>query len=346
MTSAPTKDLDANSGRLQAEGVCIVSELLVVGTDQGVILARREGDAWREAGRSLASHRITSLSVQGATILAGTRQGIHRSDDLGQAWQMASEGLADPHVRWLAHHPDGSGRVLAGTEPAAIYLSLDDGQTWAERTEVARLRDKHGWYLPYSPEAGCVRGFAFHGDRAYAAVEVGGLLRSDDRGETWQLAGGSSGDTRTLPQGHIHPDVHTVAVHPSSPDLVVAPTGGGFYRSEDGGATWQQLYHCYCRAAWSDPGQAGHLILGPADSVDRNGRIEETHDGGQTWDLASEGLAVPWPHHMVERFWQGDQELLAMLSNGELTAAPSKTLAWQRILAGAGDVQALALARL
>jgi photosystem II stability/assembly factor-like uncharacterized protein len=320
--------------------------LLIVGTSQGIVIARRVGDAWQEERRSLAGHGVTSLTVQGTTVLAGTRQGIHRSDDLGQTWRTAGKGLTEPYVRWLAHHPDGSGSVLAGIEPAAIYLSRDDGQTWAECPEVAELRDKHGWYLPYSPEAGCVRGFAFHGDRIYAAVEVGGLLRSDDGGQTWQLVSGSSGDPRALPKDHIHPDVHSVAVHPSSPDLVVAPTGGGFFRSKDGGATWQQLYHCYCRAAWFDPRQTGHLILGPAGSVDRDGRIEETHDGGERWEPASEGLEVPWPRHMVERFWPGDQELLAMLSNGELIAGPWATLAWGRILPGVEGVRALAIASL
>jgi hypothetical protein len=70
------------------------------------------------------------------------------------------------------------------------------------------------------------------------------------------------------------------------------------------------------------------LILGPADGVGRNGRIEETHDGGQTWRLASTGLRVPWRHHMVERFFQVNGDLPAVLSNGELIAAPLATLEW------------------
>ena len=127
--------------------------------------------------------------------------------------------------------------ALVGTEPAAIHCWMGNGP-WRECPEVAQLRDALGWWLPYSPEAGCVRGFAFHGDRVYAAVEVGGLLRSDDGGRTWGLVEGSSGDPRAMAEGGIHPDVHSVAVHPSSPDLVLAPTGGGFYQSEDGGGRW------------------------------------------------------------------------------------------------------------
>lgn len=322
-----------------------MNTLLIIGTSDGLVIARREEHTWQALEYGLTSHQITSTSVQGGVILAGTKEGVFRSDDLGQSWRTASKGLSDPHIRWLAHHPDGSGRVLAGTEPAAIYLSHDNGGNWAERPEVAALRDEMGWYLPYSPEAGCVRGFAFHGKRVYAAVEQGGLLRSDDGGEHWQLARGSTGAPRTPPAGYIHPDVHSVTVHPLSPDLVYAPTGGGLYCSKNGGQSWTLLYPCYCRAVWSDPADNEHLVFGPADSVDRNGRIEETRDGGHTWQRASQGLDVPWARHMVERFLRVDYELLAVLSNGEVQSTRLETLRWQHILPDAGRVHALSVMR-
>lgn len=322
-----------------------MKQLLIVGTNKGIHVAQRVQNGWERLEHSLASHQVNSVSVMDGTILAGTKSGIFRSEDLGQTWRGSSEGLTHTHIRWLAHHPGGSGRALAGAEPAAIFLSHDGGRLWQECPEVAAFRDEHGWYLPYSPEAGCVRGFAFHGDRVYAAVEQGGLLRSDDAGETWHLAQGSNGVPRTPPQGFIHPDVHSVAVHPSSPDLVFAPTGGGLYGSKDGGANWEHLYPSYCRAVWSDPADTGHLILGPADWVDRNGRVEASSDGGESWQAASDGLDTPWPRNMVERFLQVDSELLAVLSNGELLAASLPALHWQPILPDTGWVRALAVMR-
>jgi photosystem II stability/assembly factor-like uncharacterized protein len=321
-----------------------MSVLLFVATNEGVLTVLSESDTWKQVLRGLTTRQVNSLSVEDDIVLAGTKEGIFHSDDKGRTWRIASQGLTEPHIRWLAHHPDGSGKVLAGTEPAAIFLSRDGGQTWAERPEVAELRDENGWYLPYSPEAGCVRdfAFAFDGQGVYAAVEVGGLLRSNDAGETWHLTKGSSGKTDEQDEGFIHPDVHSVAVHPWSPDLVFAPTGGGLFRSGDGGETWEHLYDCYCRAVWPDPAEASHLILGPADSVDRNGRIERTFDGGATWKKASEGLNAPWSGHMVERLLRVDQELLAVLSNGELLAAPLMTLQWRHILPDAGWVRAVA----
>jgi hypothetical protein len=82
-----------------------------------------------------------------------------------------------------------------------------------------------GWSLPYSPAAGCVRGFAFHGQRIYAAAEVGGVLRSTDRGEHWEMANGNSSDW----QGRINTDVHSLN-YPGSPELVFTPPEAGSAR--------------------------------------------------------------------------------------------------------------------
>lgn len=316
--------------------------MIYLATDNGLLTCERE-DEWRTLRRGLEGKRVTSVIARQGVILAGTRDGIFRSDDEGQNWREASAGLSHRHIRWLAYHPDVSDLEFAGTEPAAIFVSRDGGESWQECPEVVSLREQHSWSLPYSPEAGCVRGFAFHGQRGYAAVEVGGVLRSDDQGTHWRLAEGSDGnpDQEGPPEPFIYPDLHSIHVHPSSPELVDAPTGGGFYRSSDGGKAWDLLYDCYCRAVWTDPANPAHLILGPADYVDSNGRIEESHNAGLTWGIASNGLKVPWRRHMVERFTQVGSDLFAVLSNGELLCAELSTLEWQRVLPDAKDINAV-----
>jgi hypothetical protein len=84
------------------------------------------------------------------------------------------------------------------------------------------------------------------------------------------------------------------------------------------------------------------MVLGSADWVDRDGRIEQTRDGGLTWRDASDGLEVPWSHHMVERFLQIDERLLAVLSNGELLATPLDSFSWRQLLPEVRDIHAAA----
>ena len=316
---------------------------LLVATQHGLVICDREGDNWRDISRGLADKNVTSVIAREGVILAGTTDGVWRSDDGGQTWQEASKGIGSKHIRWLAYHPDVSDLEFAGTEPAGIFVSHDGGGVWRACAEVGDLRDQYKWSLPYSPEAGCVRGFAFLGTRGYAAVEVGGVLRSDDSGETWQLAEGSScnPDLEGPPEPLIYPDVHSISVHAWSRDVVLAPTGGGLYRSTDGGKTWALIYDCYCRAAWMDPQDPQHIVLGPADGVDRDGRIEATNDGGMTWISASGGLEVPWRRGMVERLAQIGDELLAVLSNGQLLTGPIAATEWRRILPSVEGVAAV-----
>lgn len=317
-----------------------------VATRDSIVLVERSG-TWQESGRSLTGHQVTALIAREGVILAGTTTGVFRSNDGGSTWDEASGGMEPRHVRWMAYHPDISDREFAGTEPAALFISRDGAGSWRGCPEVPALRDRLGWFLPYSPEAGCVRGFAFHGNRVYAAVEVGGVLRSDDTGETWRLAGGSTGEPSfdIPPAPLIYSDVHSVVAHPSSPDYVLAATGEGLYQSEDGGDTWKAKYAgSYCRAVWVDPDDLDHIILSPADSVARkNSRIEESRDGGETWEPAWDGLDLPWPNTMVERFVQIGDDLWAITNDGRLYLTPVASLVWRRILPEITGITAIAL---
>jgi hypothetical protein len=313
---------------------------LFLATGQGLIVAERDETEWRVKSKSLANSELTCIAASGDTLYAGAINGVYRSTDRGATWTVWNEGLSITHTRWIACEAD---RVFVGTEPASIFVRRESESIWRECVEVAQYRDRFKWHLPYSPRAGCIRGFAFHGERAYSAAEVGGALRSDDGGVSWRLCAGSSGNPSfdVPPAPYIYPDVHTIEVHPTSADLVYAPTGGGFYRSMDGGQTWKSFYECYVRAAWIDPNDVDHIVLGPAEWVSSNGRIEESRDGGRSWKNAAHGLNTPWPRHMIERFAQVDDELLAVLSDGELIVTPLAALHWRRILVDVPNVNAV-----
>ncbi len=323
---------------------------LYIATAIGLFIVTQTKGDWEIIRHTLKKNSLTSIAVTEGVVIAGTTDGIWRSSDNGKSWHESNDGLSIHHVRWIASLSYKPMTFLVGTEPAAIFVSDDGGKTWGNRPEIGNLRDTNGWFLPYSPKAGCVRGFAIakpdnYRGRMYAAIEVGGVLISDDKANTWHLAEGSDGNpdfNRELGT-MIHPDVHSIAVHPTSSDLVTAATGGGLYRSTDGGRNWKNIYQCYIRAIWVDPANPRHMIAGPADGVSRNGRIEESDDGGRNWQLASDGMSpTPWSRHMVERFFQIDNDLFAVLSNGELWLKPLDKTKWHRILLEVPHIKAIA----
>ena len=322
---------------------------LYIATTIGLFIATQTNGNWTVIGQALNEQPLTSIAVSEGVVLAGSAEGIWRSTDKGKTWKAANEGLAIPYVRWIAASPKQLALILAGTEPAGIFVSNDAGDSWNINPAVLKLRDANGWFLPYSPRSGCVRGFAFaesgpNKGRIYAAVEVGGVLVSDDNGRSWQLAAGSDGKPEMNRElgTMIHPDVHSITVHPSSSDIVTAATGGGLFRSIDAGRSWKNIYPCYIRAVWVDPIDHQHLVAGPADGVSRNGRIEESRDGGRSWHSASIGLKAPWARHMVERFAQVDDELFAVLSNGELWSRKLDGPKWNRVLPEIAQIKAIA----
>ena len=322
-----------------------MTKWILLATNQGLSVYSDTRPSPTLVRTGLSGRHVTSVIAHEGVIIAGTQDGIFRSSDLGENWESIRQGLLTPHIRWLAFHPHLAKHIFAGTEPAGIFRSTDGGDLWQYSGDVSRLRDDLGWWLPYSPEAGCVRGFAFHGDRGYAAVEVGGVLRSLNAGLTWSLAPGSDGkpEFKTPAPGYIHADVHSVAVHPGSPDLVFAATNAGLYRSSDGGARWEKInddgYTRAFRVADDDP---DHIITGPAKSVGRFGTILETTDGGATWSDLTHGLETPWPNTMVERFEQlAPDSLAAVLDDGSMFRLDLPSRTWHQVFEEVSGINAV-----
>ena len=146
-------------------------------------------------------------------ILAGSYgNGLFRSVDGGRTWAPVTDGLTAPAARTIGPDPLDPGAMLCGTEPARLFRSGDEGLTWSELDGIRALPAHEEWYLPYSPRAGALRNlWAPPGrqGRLLAAVEVGGLIRSDDGGATWTIAPIGPND-----------DIHQVTGHPTDGDLL------------------------------------------------------------------------------------------------------------------------------
>ena len=180
---------------------------------------------WWEAGAQC-------LAVDPAdpeTVYAGLRGGgVRRTTDGGRTW--ADCGLPAPDVFSLAVSPAG-GVVYAGTEPSALYRSDDRGETWRELSALLELPSQPTWSFPPRPWTSHVRWIApspHDGDVVLAGIELGGLMRSTDGGETWE-------DHRPGAQR----DVHSLAWHPRVEGFAYEAGGGGTARSVDWGESWQ-----------------------------------------------------------------------------------------------------------
>lgn len=114
--------------------------------------------------------------------------------------------------------------------------------------------------------------------RLYLGTVDGHVFSSTDEGQRWELAG--------RPGNRADLVVQSLAVDPRDERLVYAAgwtldpaAGGGIYRSEDAGRTWQDagLAGHAVRALALSPSEPDSLVAGALDGIYRS------PDGGRTW---------------------------------------------------------------
>lgn len=318
-----------------------MSQRVYLGATDGVY--RCDGDGCQRVG--LQDKRVSAVHAwrsDGAdVILAGTYEdGLFRSADGGETWKQITDGITAPCFRTIQPDPTHAGAIICGTEPARAFRSSDGGETWTELTAIEDVPTVHDWYLPYSPRAGALRNFYSPPGRSsqlFGAVEVGGVLASEDAGQSWQVLNTQPDD-----------DIHYVTGHPEHGDVLFAALGwaslqrgnrgedapplGGVGRSDDGGKTWRKFHTDYTRAVIVPEGYPDLLLAGPAKRVGHEGRIEVSRDGGENWEAASGGLETPMDD-MVELFVPGPGgSVWAICSGGGLLSAMPEDWQWKPAL--------------
>src|SRR5262245_50359505 len=262
------------------------------------------------------------------TVSAGLREGgVRRTTDGGASWVDCE--LPAPGVFSLAVSA-ADGAVYAGTEPSALYRSDDGGATWRELESLLELPSRPTWSFPPRPWTSHVRWIApspHEAELVLVGIELGGLMRSTDRGETWA-------DHRPGAQR----DVHSLAWHPNVAGHAYEAGGGGSAWSDDGGDTWHPADEGRDRNyTWSvavDPDDPELWYVSASTGPyaahggrDPQARIYSRRDGA--WDALAGGLPEPIPAmpYALVAFEGG---VVAGLADGQLWGSTDRGGTWGR----------------
>lgn len=306
-----------------------MSELMVA-TGEDLIYLRQQGDRWH-ASKLPSGRRMQCLTADpgDANVLyAGSHgDGIWKTTNRGRDWARLEFSEAD--VFALAVSP-ADGAVYAGTEPSKLFVSHDEGRSWRKLTALQDIPSRPTWSFPPRPWTSHVRSIAPspHDARLLlAGIELGGVMRSTDGGETWSdhCAGAQK-------------DVHALTWHPTEPGRAYEAGGGGAAWSRDGGLTWQA----------ADQGRDRHYTWGLA--VDRddpdcwyisaNPRARLAHYGEQSaeayiyrwqgagpWEPLGGGLPQPldsFPYALAATA----NTLFAALGDGQIYQSKDRGVHW------------------
>ena len=229
--------------------------------------------------------------------------GPWRSDDGGESWTaldarmpLEMRSVRADEVRDLSIDPrDADSFVMAGgrffENPGGIYVTRDGGRTFRRTLQARFYGDGNRRRL-----GRCIARNPANPDVIVCGEDWDGLFRSNDNGETWRPIG--------LERTWIT-DVRWDAGNPGrlyacAPDLPVGNRGAdhqresGFFRSDDGGATWRKLSDespLELAQMAGSPSLVG--IFDDGLTAPAGGRhIRKSDDFGETWASFAEGLPV------------------------------------------------------
>jgi len=245
---------------------------VLVGTRKGafVLTSDAKRERWDIAGPHFAGWEIYHVKGSAADLnrlyasqySAWFGQLIQRSSDGGKTWgpvgnKFLYDGVPGTH-QWYdgTPHPWEFKRVwhlepsltdpdmvYAGVEDAALFRTVDGGQTWQE---LSGLRG-HGSGPRWQPGAS---GMCLHTilldpsepGRMFIAISAAGVFRTDDAGKTWQpMNRGLKSQYIPDPNAEVGHCVHRIAMHRSGRGALFMQKHWDVMRSDDAGESWQEI---------------------------------------------------------------------------------------------------------
>ncbi len=345
--------------------------LLLVGTTKGAFLLRSNAQRsrWDVAGPYFHGQAIYALNYD-------SRQGRHRlwaststfwgtllrsSDDFGKTWINPQEanikfppdsGAALKNIWQISLGRESEPHTLyCGVEPAALFSSHDDGESWS----LVRGLFDHPHRPRWLPGNG---GLALHTialdpvdtKRMYVAISSGGVYRTDDGGQTWHAR---NRGIRVIHMPEKFPEfgqcVHKIVMHPARPERLFLQNHWGLYRSDDGAANWQDI----ANGVPSDFGFA--MVMHPHDpdcvyivpiesdefrcAPEGRLRVYRTRNAGASWEALTRGLPQKGAYETVLRDALTADSLHPAgiyfgTRNGALYGSADEGKNWKKILDG------------
>ncbi len=327
-----------------------LSTEVLVGTQDGVAIIKRDGSGWKVTNQSLKGKHIHALlfEEESGQWFAGVNKGsIFASADGGKSWEQRDKGLTEQDVYSLSKASiDGKVRLFAGTEPACLFVSDDLGKSWTERPNLKNVPGHEKWSFPAPPHVPHLKHINFQPGNPhtiYGSIEVGALLKSTDDGVTWKELTG------------VHEDVHRCIINPKKPNHLYVTGGMGLWRSKDDGATWENTfspgseYGGYPDQIVFKPSDPDYMLISAGEKNPgvwrtehtAKSRISRSRDGGATWEILSGGLEdkmQPSVEAMCLEEAGGQAQIFAATTGGTVLWSEDAGDHWEIIIKGLAPI--------
>lgn len=263
----------------------------------GVFRRPADGTEWTNVLPDIDTHVVLVHPRNSDIVLAGTSKGVQISTDHGATFKPADFPGTTEIWSFLIDKRNPS-RILAGAAPVNFYESEDMGRTWKALPDSG-IKEREKCVFPH--RAMRMVQHPTRPDTLYAALEVNGVIRSEDFGRTWtdcsehlielskQSHLKSAILTKNESEGML--DGHAITISPADPDAVVLACRMGLFRSTDQGKTWQDMEMrrfspiTYGRDVKVAPNNAKRMYAAlSVAAMSHDGLVVRSDDAGKTWE--------------------------------------------------------------
>jgi photosystem II stability/assembly factor-like uncharacterized protein len=303
-------------------------------------------------------HAITVHPEDPDIVFIGTTQGAYRSRNRGDRWERLA--LPDPgaNVWSIAIHPADRRTIYAGYGPVGVYRSDDGGDHWQLLPDPG-LPDRVHMTFPCRVMRLDIE--PSRPDEVFACIEANGAMKSRDRGEHWEdctadlirFAAQEKYKSRMVSQTEIEGmlDGHALALSAAAPGSVFLANRMGLFRSDDGGAHWQDIdigrfspltYGRDLRTSPHDP-KVLYAALSPAFRSS-DGGIFRSEDVGRSWKRFDHGVKAEATMMGVAIDPHEARRVCGIAKSGQVFVTGNGGESWSehRLPEGVGDCYAIA----
>ena len=190
-------------------------------------------EQWQELTQGLPAEPvvpgITLHPTNPEVVFAGTQDGPYRSTDRGGHWERLDYPRTGAPVWSFLFRPGDPSVMYLGTAPGEIYRSLNGGDSWQR---LSATMGSNECAMSFPTRVIALAADPNYPDEIYAALEVAGVIRSADGGDTWEEITGSLAPSEdTL-------DLHGIQCSAASPHTVFITTRQGPFIGPDRGREW------------------------------------------------------------------------------------------------------------
>ncbi|MFV0389944.1 MAG: WD40/YVTN/BNR-like repeat-containing protein [Pyrinomonadaceae bacterium] len=327
---------------------------VLAGTKKGLFTFSKVGDHWQPKhnfeGKGVFSIGKSEGKLWTAPFTEWTGTEIMFSEDNGTTWNETNGSLTFPEYTDVALakvwqiEADLNGKLYFGVEPAALFTSENNGETF----ELCEGLWNHPHRAQWQPGFGglCLHTIQLLSDKhRIIAVSSGGAYVTNDNGKTWEAANRNIvAPFLPEPTPEFGQCVHKIARDPLDSNQLFLQHHWGVYRSNDAGKNWanisegKNLPTDFGFACVSNRANTAFILPINSDQfrVFPEGKmgVYRTQDAGETWQRLENGLPQENAFDCVLRdnFSAADENRLAIgTTGGSLYVSEDNGDSWETI---------------